>query len=532
MHNTDVFFVQLYGPMQPINAEPFSVEVLSGALQNELPSIRSHIATLSYLDSKDKWDQLFRDIEKKHPLFVGISVPQSTYDLSVKLIDRLLAQNLPSRIILGNSLPTYVPEVFLNLFPQVLIVRGWGEESLVALTQMLVDKKGDAITHIPNLAYTLDGELKFNPTKLPKKWYQPARVFLEDFYPRIESSRGCAHNTCTFCTRPLGMESLNSSWLRRDIKETLEELALLQKMGVQRFTFADEDFVGNDVDGAQQIANELKRLASFSFTLSVRADSIHDPRKSLAENQKRYHLFKTIRDAGADLIYVGAESFSDSQLRRYGKGLTAKDNLKALSILQNMGMNYEIGFILFDQLTTVQEIKENLAVLDQTGIWARVGHLLDFLRPQKASGYARLLISSELAGAFNIDSLSYTGKYAHTNAGTIAQFCSVWEADTELIYRICRNLERTTDSHAVYTRFMMEMRLLSFRLLRVIVDMVEKGSALFDAENSLEHYYYERDGYVNMLVNHLSTQPALSNTEQNLLFHCKNYLTSKKRTWI
>jgi hypothetical protein len=173
-----------------------------------------------------------------------------------------------------------------------------------------------------------------------------------------------------------------------------------------------------------------------------------------------------------------------------------------------------------------------LSVLDQTGIWARISHLLDFLRPQKASGYARLLISSELAGEFDIDSLSYIGKYAHANAGMIAQFCANWEADNQLIYRICRNLERTTESNAVYARFMIEMRLLSFRLLRVIVEMVEKGSSLFDAENSLEPYYRERDGYVKMLANHLSVQASLNHTEQNLLFHCNNYLNAKKRSWI
>jgi Fe-S oxidoreductase len=527
----DVFFVQLYGPMQPVNAEPFSVEVLAGALQAEISTIGFKIFTISYLDSNEKWNLLFNAIDAADPLYIGVSIPQSTYDLSIKLVDKLLAHKPNIQIVLGNSLPTYTPEVFLNLFPQLFIVRGWGEEGLVAFTRML---QGEdlSISQVPNLAYTVNGELQLNPITLPRKWYRPARIPLDNFYPRIESSRGCAHNICTFCTRPLGMENLKAPWIRRDITETLDEISYLHRAGVRRFTFADEDFIGTDIDGAQQIANELKRLASFRFTVSVRADSIHDHRRSLAENQKRYHLFKTLRDAGADLIYVGAESFSDTQLKRYGKGLTAKDNLKALGILQNLGLNYEIGFILFDQLTTIQEIKENIAALDQTGIWGRVGHLLDFLRPQKASGYARLLISSELAGDFDIDSLSYIGRYANSSASMIAQFCNTWESDIDLIHRICRNLERTTDSHAVYTRFMMELRLLSFRLLRVIVDMIEKNSSAFNPENSLEHYYHERDGYVNMLINHLSHQSELSNTEQNLLFHCNNYMNAKKRSWL
>jgi hypothetical protein len=529
--NNYVALIQLYGKMQPSNAEPLSVEALAGALAEDLPSVDVKIFTFSYLDEDKKLDLLINELDACQPFLVGISIPQSTYELSLKLLDRLIKLSPSPLIVIGHALPSYSPEVFLRIYRQLVVVRGWGEDSIVNLAKQALENKPYEFAEIPNLVFYREGDIRYTELKLQTKLYRPARFELGNYFIRMEASRGCSYNVCTFCTRPIGMQNSSSPWIRRNSEEIISELYLLITKGVSRFTFTDEDFVGTDLDAALELAYRLQEIDGLRFSLSVRADSIYDPQKAFAENQETKKLFAVLRDAGLELAFVGAESFSKSQLRRYGKGIDPETNLMALSVLQSLGINYEIGFILFDPLMSVAEVGENILSLDKSGIWSRVGNLFNVLRPQIGSPYVKMLVSSELLGDFNINTLSYEYKFIDPKIELLAKFFNELEIEIDLIYLLCRNLERTTESHIVYAKSMFDFRSLFFRVLKASFELLEEETRFITPQLSFREYYREQDGIINALAYQLQKNKFMNKTEEDLLLHCQNYISSNSRSW-
>ncbi|MCI0552845.1 MAG: hypothetical protein L0287_17990, partial [Anaerolineae bacterium] len=58
--------------------------------------------------------------------------------------------------MLGHSLPTNSPEVFLHKYPWVICVRGWGEESLISVLH-----QGNHIdlNQIPGIYFMYSGKI-------------------------------------------------------------------------------------------------------------------------------------------------------------------------------------------------------------------------------------------------------------------------------------------------------------------------------------------------------------------------------------
>jgi radical SAM superfamily enzyme YgiQ (UPF0313 family) len=57
------------------------------------------------------------------------------------------------------------------------------------------------------------------------------------------------------------------------------------------------------------------------FSLSLRVDNVYNPKESDTLTLRRLNLFRLLKEAGLSLVYFGVESLSDTQLKRYGKGV-------------------------------------------------------------------------------------------------------------------------------------------------------------------------------------------------------------------
>jgi hypothetical protein len=71
------------------------------------------------------------------------------------------------------------------------------------------------------------------------------------------------------------------------------------------------------------------------------------------------HVFSRLKRAGLAKVFVGVESGVDAALIRYRKHVTSEQNLRALAILDDLGIQWDIGFIIYDPHSTFQELKEN-----------------------------------------------------------------------------------------------------------------------------------------------------------------------------
>lgn len=79
-------------------------------------------------------------------------------------------------------------------------------------------------------------------------------------------------------------------------------------------------------------------------------------------------------------FFVGIESGSSTQLLRYNKGVKVSDNLKIINQLEKLGINVDIGFIMFDPLCSKEEINENLVYIMNSTLRFNVSRFIKKLR--------------------------------------------------------------------------------------------------------------------------------------------------------
>jgi radical SAM superfamily enzyme YgiQ (UPF0313 family) len=248
-----------------------------------------------------------------------------------------------------------------------------GEEpELVQLVQAVLN--GDDWKACSGIVYLQeDGTVKFNQgmrlvhnlDELPPARHYYLEYCKENGIPLdfmkagIRTSRGC-YARCKFCYIT-GYDNLyeNYSWRGRSAKNIFEEVKYVHdEFGVTEIFFSDATFFGNN-KASKERANELADLIiqsgiDIKFLIYTRANDVD------------YEVFKRLKEAGLYAVLMGLESFVPEKLKRYNKGTTVEQNKKALQVFKDLGIYMNLGFILFDKDTTIEELKiemENLKEL-------------------------------------------------------------------------------------------------------------------------------------------------------------------------
>lgn len=189
----------------------------------------------------------------------------------------------------------------------------------------------------------------------PGNYISPIREAGRKTY-RLETSRGCPHACCTFCSLSCA-NIIKDKWRPLSCDVILKEIIeIYRKYGVTRFSLTDDDMLG-PIEGAESRARELyeaiKTLPfgiSFSGSISVKA----------ATNGR---VLDYLIGAGMEQLGIGFESADEEQLRRYNKQQNLEDNFIAAKNIVDRGVNLIPGLITFDPFATVQTIRKNLDFL-------------------------------------------------------------------------------------------------------------------------------------------------------------------------
>lgn len=439
-----VAIVCLYGYPQKHDAEPSAGQTLKALLDNKFPnSVDSKIYLLGHKgEEKNETEELANQLVKiDNNQVIGLSIPQGTYQLAKEFLLALNNQGYKGLKILGHSLPTYMPEDFINSFPDVLIVRGWGEESFYRLIEKELSCSKD-FSDIPNLTYLQSNKITNNNIVWPNEFMPTIRYDVQNYFPRIEASRGCHHNKCTFCTRPPKQES-QVSWIRIPPEVVIKDIKNLHESGIKNFTFTDEDFIGNDLSGALQIAESLKKIGGLNFALDLRADSILNPLDSPEEAHNRDILIKILKDAGLSLVYIGAETFSNIQLKRYGKGVSPDNEIASIKKIISLSIPLELGLITFDPILSIQELSENVKILENSGLWYYSGQLFNELHVFEGNSYCKFIKRANLDTDFDPNYITYSYNYLNPEIKSIRDVCISFKKEFDTIYTSARNIFRT-----------------------------------------------------------------------------------------
>jgi radical SAM superfamily enzyme YgiQ (UPF0313 family) len=250
---------------------------------------------------------------------------------------------------------------------------------------------------------------------------------------RCEASRGCPWGNCTFCV--IGRKYGTTTWRPRQASAVLDELTQLASMGVEMVYFTDEDFIGPGADRALWIAEQvIARKADGRIPETFRlwcATGVRTIEGLYGGAARARTALVALKTAGLTGVFLGIESGSPTQLARYAKGATVAQNEEVLNSLQELGLETDVGFIMFDPFATLEELEENVTFIRRTSLmdgFSRLG------KPVRLTPHMTLTSRSMRHGLCgrnaSSDALSYPYKFADARTAAVFNEFSAWEEDT------------------------------------------------------------------------------------------------------
>ena len=283
----------------------------------------------------------------------------SNNDKSIELARKIREARPQIKLMCGGFGPSFNPQKFVkdDVFDVAMI--GEGEESIIEVTDYFIGDSEIKIENIKGIAFKKDGEIvrteKRNLISNLDAIPFPARDTMNMTKDRkstvnILTARGCMGN-CLFCSvNAFNKLSNGRKWRGRSVDSIVDELEQLQNMGVKYIKVIDDSFLEQERD--EQWAKEFsKKVKERGIDVSLRG--------SLKADQVEDRKIKYLKEAGFHSFACGIENGSNTALKRMNKSANLETNKKALDILKKHGIYVQAGYILFDDNTTFEELKEN-----------------------------------------------------------------------------------------------------------------------------------------------------------------------------
>ena len=307
----------------------------------------------------------------------GFQVNLANYTEIKELIKTIKKSNPDGKFIFGGPFVVSFYKELLENDPNLdAIVLGEGEYTTAELVKCLKEDDPDwKLIH--GLAWADgNGSVVVNPYRpaIPDLDAMPfaARDGIEDdeydvegkymHDARITTSRGCTSN-CTFCAVNLNSDLQRAKrWRGRSPANVVDEIQeLVEKYNVKLINLQDSSFDDPGTLGPKRnrvfCEEILKRGLEVSMKAYFRAHSVKDDPESI-------ELYKLYKEAGIDLLLIGAEAGSDYELMLYGKGATLEDNYRSLRVLDELDLFFlHPGFIMFGPYSTLSTLRQNIRFL-------------------------------------------------------------------------------------------------------------------------------------------------------------------------
>jgi len=342
----------------------------------------------------------------------------------------------------------------------------------------------------------------------------------------IEGSRGCAFCACNICECRdfLGSRNKSFMWRDRPISSIIEEMKILISEGINTVTFADEDFLGDDNYGlkrANEFAIELRKCnLDIKFRINARIKSICNNNDLPEKAQSRKDTFSNLKQVGLSKIFLGFESGSQSQINRYNKGFKLFDFLEAKSILNQLDIDFELGYICLDPLMSFSELKESLLFIKENNCIKSISSIYKELRIQSGNkSYLKKVEKYEkennmqILGSLDFNEQTYNIiTYIDSNITRIRNIMKIYEQETYKLFYLIRILTQYSldieDSFITSLIFKTSelIKMNDYNILIDLVKQIEHHNSDKHLFNSLRiHELKRKDIYLN-LINQLTNQ--------------------------
>ncbi|MBN1961074.1 MAG: radical SAM protein [Deltaproteobacteria bacterium] len=371
-----ILFIALNSPSHLSIWNYLSIEALIGHI-NGIYSDKDIQCSTLYCNSNKDVKKIIKEINSGKYKLIGFSIQSYTLDFFNKIIKKLKHTN--SIFLFGNQLPTYFPKEILQIvlsntrisYNQAFCVMGEGEKTIADVIDLILYKilNIDNLKTINNIVYYNGNSFNDKTVKkvapiLSKLPYPPQYDLLKinkNSSVQMQLSRGCGHAKCSYCTRfsfrhYKKWESFSIERIEKDLKN------IILNLKCKIIEFSDDEFFGGTEKVHIQRLNKILDIIEntgekISYRLFIRPDSIY--KKGNPNNHEIERILKRMKKTGLERIYIGIESGSCSQLKRYNRGLDKDVIIKSIEILQKLNIPFDCGFILFDPKLNLDELIES-----------------------------------------------------------------------------------------------------------------------------------------------------------------------------
>lgn len=513
-----IYLIALYPDSKfPFMGESLGICAISGYLQDKY----GESLTVKLFDQQlDSDNEIISHILEDRPAIIGISIKVFSFSKFVQFYELLKSKVFPiytPLIVIGNSVAHFSGESILREYgyPDVIVSLGEGEVSFSGLYQYVCGRI--QLEDVDNIMYCQNGIIYRTPFRYLDKDEIPIadRKLTQNFYKNdgeiyIEASRGCAYCSCSICECRyfLGATNPTYRWRDKPIEKVIEELLMLESLGVKAVNFSDEDFIGPDtygIDRTIELAEAvITKVIDISFRINARVKSVFSQNDTHELSLKKIEMLKLLKQAGLVKLFLGFESGVQSQIDRYGKGYKLQEFIVAKSILDELGIEYELGYISIDPLMTLEELHESLLFIKEEGCIPYISSIYKELRVQKGNrSYLRQLRQSEqqngisLVGDVLFDEQRYDIiGYVDNRIATIVSLMKEYIDENYKKYYELRRMTQYDENQSKDDSYsiMEKLRYNDYDLLLALTQSLMKGDSISVQYEILSNHNHIRDG--------------------------------------
>ncbi|MEY8880528.1 radical SAM protein [Donghicola sp. XS_ASV15] len=457
-----VLLLGLFSRQYPAVGETHALSVLAGELIHAgVDPALIDILDMS-LEAREVYEKISSYSSKGDYHLVGVSTGYGTFS-KLAHVRQILLETYPNALrVYGGATATYCwKDILSDIDPQGVVVVGEGENSIVEL--FFKKKHKEKWSSIDNICFFNGGDIVRTERRLTiaPLSKSPHREHILPYLgnaPQIflEYSRGCSWAACSFCLRGLlDIKGTKKEYRRFTHSRVLQDLKKLAALGIREFTFADEDFIGrgeSDWTDVQELSmaiiSEFGERA-FSFDVSALPGSLSFSGMSEETLEARSKALRSLKASGLRKVFLGIESGSVDQLKRFRKSHDPKTAAEVAHLLIKSGFEVDVGWILFDPFVSLKEIHESLSFLRDHELEHGVSFIFNSLRLQTES---RLLTEVQryeeengiklVKKDFDRDTLSFEYTYFHPGVSEFEDVILKAVSKTRCIHYVLKSLTR------------------------------------------------------------------------------------------
>lgn len=470
---------------------------------------------------------------------IGCSVEIGSHNLLDDFLLHLSEVNYSKALVLGGVLPTYAYDYLITLKSvqklKPIFIIGEGEIALRNLVDCLMHKDLVSYENEPNTFQFNKKSQNYimNTTQtvdLEKLIYSPEPISYTsmDYKIRIiQASRNCIFG-CTYCS-----QGPNKKWRSFSYDRIKENLEVFIKTGCYEFEFVDDEFFGGNksynIDRAWKICDIVENVSN-QFSCKLRFRIFTNPNIITSENVgynniSFVHVLKRLKKLGLSRVYLGVESGAADQRKRYNRRDTLEECSKSISMLESLGIEIDVGFIMFDPEVTLKDISENIDFIQYNNIlkyntWP--------LRPMILTAHTPMFQRAEKLGIvtkrndYNIASFEYV--FLNSDVAMIFSRISRIADRTAKVFYILKYIYKNNfyetklhDETQVISDFLMENAMINFDCIKEMIALFQNNSANDNSLNIVTDNAFRNEyNLIEKIEKKMSELKLLSDDSGNL----------------